>query len=1010
MQAPMLFNGRRKLTHSSFSPMPFPLTPRKALSILAILTLAALASGTVASFFAYPRKAQAVGTWTPVVNDSFARANSASIGNGWVDSSGIGSIVSNALVLTVPSAGATVANTRILRPTGEAILDQKVDVTSTLADTNGSLGHGVILRGKSAVIGGVDIKPEITVTLRHNGQLSFALTYNGYTDFTSFGVTGTQSFSPSIGHSYTLSVSALNNFPATVNAIVTDNTASAQVANATIYLSGEYGSTDSSPYWKTAGVAGLTLEGATPGQTVTLSNVTTYSYADSGSFTAAATDALSTGHDGRMYIATPLPTGGTAPYTIRWYRGGNSFTPPTAIDGSGGGTGTFIGTGQEVVDTTAPTGVSNFSLSYRPVFFDSGANATTGILGRTINLNSPNTKPIASPMWVGDSITFGYQTSNGSNSPAKYANTYLAADSSVTAAWQLRFQDGSSYQMESAPGKTSADFAGGNLAGMMSFMAHRRVNVVSIMLGTNDAKDSVATSSAAYKANLQTIIAGLKAVNPSVRVVLNKPLWFKPDTGYAADFSTASLARVAGYNTMIDQLADGASVVIGGNTAYNEIQTYGWTGTTSVANPSNATTSYPPAPTSGRSYLTDGLHPYDGGSEMIGKLEWGPNMKSALLANFTTAYDGTPPAFSSVSSASNNALSTSRGKAGDVVTTTFNTSETLQANPTVTLGGQAMSFVSVSGSTYTYSRTLTGAETAGASAVAITGSDLAGNAGSASATFATDFTAPQVVTSIASTSTATAVTLTWTNPVDADRAFVSVYRSTANGTLGSKVGQTAGGSTATYTDSGLTTGTAYFYTLKASDASGNLSSGTAQTSITPANPVVVVSATPTPTPSPTPSSSPTPTPTASPTITPTATPVVLGVTVDGLASSDTPSIAKRPRFSGTAPAGAVVTVTVHSDPVSCSATAGSDGAWSCALSQDIPAGSHTVQVSAVTTDGTTLSLASFPVTVGTGSGLAKTGTATLPYTVGGFALILLSGSVFALRRRSGNRKRFSQDA
>ena len=52
-------------------------------------------------------------------------------------------------------------------------------------------------------------------------------------------------------------------------------------------------------------------------------------------------------------------------------------------------------------------------------------------------------------------------------------------------------------------------------------------------------------------------------------------------------------------------------------------------------NPSNATTAYPPAPTGSKSYLNDGLHPYDGGAEMIAKLEWGPNAMAALLGNYT---------------------------------------------------------------------------------------------------------------------------------------------------------------------------------------------------------------------------------------------------------------------------------------------------------------------------------------------------------------------------------------
>lgn len=417
--------------------------------LLSIAVSTVLVIAFAASYFTLPKQAHATGTWNTVVSDSFSRANSSTIGNGWVDAAGVGSIVSNALVLTAPSSGAGVGTVRILRPTSEATTNQRVDVTSTLADTNGGISQGVVLRAKSVVIDGIDISPALTVTLRHSGSLSFALAYNGWVDFPGSGVTGTTSFTPTIGHSYTLSVSVLNNFPAVITATVNDNTTSTQVANASYNVSGEYGTQDLSPYWKTAGVAGLTMEG-TAGQSVTLSNVTTYSYGDSGTFTAP-TAPLNTQHDSKTYLATPLPSGGTAPYTVRWYRGANGFTPPVAIDGTGSGTGTFLGTGQEVIDTTAPTGVSNFSLSYRPVFFDSAANATTGILGSIINLNSPSVKSIASLMWVGDSITFGYQTSNGQNSPASYADTALAADSSLTSNWLFKLQDRYSYEAASAP-------------------------------------------------------------------------------------------------------------------------------------------------------------------------------------------------------------------------------------------------------------------------------------------------------------------------------------------------------------------------------------------------------------------------------------------------------------------------------------------------------------------------------------------------------------------------------
>ena len=280
-----------------------------------------------------------------------------------------------------------------------------------------------------------------------------------------------------------------------------------------------------------------------------------------------------------------------------------------------------------------PKGVSNWTISYRPVFFDSGSYATTGIPGVIINENSPVTQSYAIPYWIGDSITAGYATSTGNyaKSPGTFAQNFLMADGSFSAAYTLLL-----------PGSQNGGITGitstGIIADIPVYLGLIRLSGVTfagIMLGTNDSKDSVATAPSAYKANIQAIMAALKAVNPAMKIVLNKPTWFKSDTGYSPDFSSASLVRLSQYQAILNQLADGTSVVVGGLTAYNNIQACGWTGTTGSQNVANAVTKYPPAPTGGESYLVDGLHPYDGGAQMIGTVEWGPNAKNALFGNFT---------------------------------------------------------------------------------------------------------------------------------------------------------------------------------------------------------------------------------------------------------------------------------------------------------------------------------------------------------------------------------------
>ncbi len=77
-------------------------------------------------------------------------------------------------------------------------------------------------------------------------------------------------------------------------------------------------------------------------------------------------------------------------------------------------------------------------------------------------------------------------------------------------------------------------------------------------------------------------------------------------------------------------------------------------------------------------------------------------------------------------------------------------------------------------------------------------------------------------------------------------------------------------------------------------------------------------------------------------------------------------------FSGYATPGATITVTVHSNPQTCMATADASGYWKCRIANDLPKGTHTVAVSIVNLDGTTEQFGPYNVTV------AGTATATTP--------------------------------
>lgn len=99
----------------------------------------------------------------------------------------------------------------------------------------------------------------------------------------------------------------------------------------------------------------------------------------------------------------------------------------------------------------------------------------------------------------------------------------------------------------------------------------------------------------------------------------------------------------------------------------------------------------------------------------------------------------------------------------------------------------------------------------------------------------TDTTAPAAPTSITATDAKTdgAINLAWTNPTDTDFSKIRVYRSTTSGSIGSVIATTTISTTTSYSDTSLTNGTTYYYTVRALDTSDNESTNTDQVSAAP---------------------------------------------------------------------------------------------------------------------------------------------------------------------------------
>lgn len=65
------------------------------------------------------------------------------------------------------------------------------------------------------------------------------------------------------------------------------------------------------------------------------------------------------------------------------------------------------------------------------------------------------------------------------------------------------------------------------------------------------------------------------------------------------------------------------------------------------------------------------------------------------------------------------------------------------------------------------------------------------------------------------------ILLAWTNPGEASFASVAIYRSTAPGSLGTRLATTASAAVASYQDAAVTSGTTYYYTLHSIDSKGS---------------------------------------------------------------------------------------------------------------------------------------------------------------------------------------------
>lgn len=145
--------------------------------------------------------------------------------------------------------------------------------------------------------------------------------------------------------------------------------------------------------------------------------------------------------------------------------------------------------------------------------------------------------------------------------------------------------------------------------------------VFSVMLGTNDSASTGPTgapvSNEDYKRNILTIVERLREMCPGAIFVLQRPVWYSPNTYNGARYLVAGLNRATDYvNVLVELANENSDIYLGDCDSYDlfklEYKKY------MFAEPGNAGTFY--------------LHPNEDGAEKLGK-NWAKAIVAAIKAS-----------------------------------------------------------------------------------------------------------------------------------------------------------------------------------------------------------------------------------------------------------------------------------------------------------------------------------------------------------------------------------------
>jgi lysophospholipase L1-like esterase len=153
--------------------------------------------------------------------------------------------------------------------------------------------------------------------------------------------------------------------------------------------------------------------------------------------------------------------------------------------------------------------------------------------------------------YIGDSITQGV---GGTPNAVQVATTQLGTGFTVV--------------NRGVSGSTTKSRVNSQLADAITAFQSNGVEVVSIMLGTNDAQISNNISVNDYKTNVETIITQLKVAGIK-KIILNEPPYLDI-AKFSSNYNNDSLVKLREYSVMLEELADGETVI------YGDTQTYEW--------------------------------------------------------------------------------------------------------------------------------------------------------------------------------------------------------------------------------------------------------------------------------------------------------------------------------------------------------------------------------------------------------------------------------------------------